>query len=72
LVKSEELERNVINPPNLDRLPKLREYRIVAIGTLIAMPCTEIHLKNTGEISEIKVKGIEKLKTGFRLYYDCI
>ncbi len=72
LVKSKELERNVINPPNLDRLPKLREYRIVAIGTLIAMPCTGTHLKNTGEISEIKVKEIEKLKTGFRLYYDCI
>ncbi len=69
-VNRERLEEVVFNAPNLARLPESESYRIVVIEGVNGIPCTGTHLKRTGEISLIKILGVEKVNDGFKLYYD--
>ncbi len=69
-VRREELGRALLNAPNLSRLPDAEVYRVVAIEGVNAMPCTGTHVRRTGEVGEIMIRGVESVGGGFRLVYD--
>jgi len=69
-VSKNELKQNIINAPNLGRLPENDKYRIVMIDGLNAMPCTGTHVKNTSEIGKIVISGVEEIVDGFKLFYN--
>ena len=70
-VGSDELRNGVVGAPNLSRLPQAREYRIVSIEGVNAMPCTGTHVRNTEEVGKILIKGADSLgSNSFRLNYD--
>ncbi len=68
-VQREELENACRMAPNLGRLPKLDEYRIVDIEGVNAIPCTGTHVRDLSEIGVVKILGAEKKEEGFRLFY---
>ena len=69
-VRSSELERAVLNAPNMSRLPEADVYRVVAIEGVNAIPCTGTHVKRTSEVGRILIKAIEDLGGSFKLVYD--
>lgn len=70
--KPGELERRILNAPNIGRLPPaVSRYRIVATRGVNAIPCTGTHVRNTREVGKIIVKEVEPMEDdSFKLYYD--
>ncbi|MEM2025564.1 MAG: alanyl-tRNA editing protein, partial [Desulfurococcaceae archaeon] len=68
-VPRKDLQGIVYNAPNLLRLPERDLYRVVEIQGINAMPCTGTHVKNTGEIKEIKITKAEPYLNGYKLFY---
>jgi len=59
----------VYGAPNLGRLPPAREYRIVEIVGVNAMPCTGTHVRRTGEVGRIVLERAEPTGRGWKVYY---
>ncbi len=68
-VGPEDLGSAAYNAPNLDRLPRAREYRLVEIPGRNSIPCSGTHVSRTGEVGEIRVLGALPIEGGFRLRY---
>lgn len=68
----ESLLKIAFNAPNLDRLPPSEKYRVVVIEGVNGIPCTGTHVKETSEVGEIKIIGMEKLERGFKLFYNVL
>jgi len=68
-VNYKELAKHLHNAPNIDRIPHVEKYRIVSIPGVNSMPCTGTHVKRTGEIRKFKIREMEKIENGWRIYY---
>ena len=56
--------------PNFDRLPSLKQLRLVTIEGCRPIACGGTHLRDISEVRGIKVKGLEKVPEGFRIHFD--
>jgi alanyl-tRNA synthetase len=65
-----ELKRRAPNAPNLLRLPKLENYRVVTIQGHEPIPCSGTHLRDIKEIKNVALNKIEQQGENFRIYYD--
>jgi len=61
----EQLNKYVVNAPNIDRLPPADIYRIVVIEDVNAIPCTGTHVANTREVGKNTCKGSRKNRQWF-------
>jgi len=69
-ISYEELLKRAPYAPNIYRLPSLKNYRIVTIEGRNPIPCAGTHLRDIKEIGHFSIKRMEKLASGFRVYYD--
>ena len=65
-----ELVERAPDAPNIYRIPMLERYRIVTIEECDPIPCAGTHLKDVKEIGSFSLKTVEKVSSGFRVYYD--
>jgi alanyl-tRNA synthetase len=69
-IPHEELLRRAPNAPNIYRLPRLKDYRIVTIEGCNPIPCAGTHLRDIKEIGCFSIKRLERLASSFRVYYE--
>ena len=63
-------ERLIGGAPNLARLPKIEQLRVVTIEDQIPIPCGGTHVKNLKEIGGLQVTRMERVEMGFRLHFE--
>ena len=63
-------ERLIGGAPNIARLPKMEQLRIVTIQGQIPIPCGGTHVRNLQEIGVLEVTRIEPMDSGFRLHFE--
>ena len=66
----EELIKKAPNAPNLHRIPKKDELRIVTIQDCESIPCGGTHVEKLGEIKKIVFNKIEPTENGYKIFYD--
>ena len=69
-LKRADAERLIRGAPNLARLPKTEQLRIVTIEEQIPIPCGGTHVKNLKEIGALEVTRTEPVEMGFRLHFE--
>jgi alanyl-tRNA synthetase len=62
-------EQLIGGAPNLARLPKTEQLRIVTIEGQTPIPCGGTHVKNIREIGALEVTRMELVELGFRLHF---
>ncbi len=68
-VSPEELDKYLYNAPNIDRIPHAKVYRIISIPGVNSMPCTGTHVRRTSEVRRLKIKEVDSVGDGWRIYY---
>jgi len=63
-------ERLIGGAPNLARLPKIEQLRVVTIEDQIPIPCGGTHVMNLREIGALQVTRMERVEMGFRLHFE--
>jgi alanyl-tRNA synthetase len=63
-------ERLITDAPNLARLPKSDQLRIVTIEGQLPIPCGGTHVRSLKEIGAVEVRRTEPAETGFRLHFE--
>jgi len=63
-------ERLIADAPNLARLPKSDQLRIVTIEGQLPIPCGGTHVRSLKEIGAVEVRRTEPAKAGFRLHFE--
>jgi alanyl-tRNA synthetase len=69
-VAADEVHCSFSDSPNFDRLPSLKQLRLVTIQGCRPIACGGTHLRNISEAKGIKIKGLENVPEGFRIHYD--
>ncbi len=69
-VAADEVHHSFSDSPNLDRLPSLKQLRLVTIEGCRPIACGGTHLRDISEAKGIKVKRLEKIPEGFRIHFD--
>jgi alanyl-tRNA synthetase len=63
-------EQLIGDAPNLARLPKSEQLRIVTIEGQLPIPCGGTHVRNLREVGALEVKRAEPAEAGFRLHFE--
>ena len=69
-VETGAVHQSFSDSPNFDRLPSLKQLRLVTIEGCRPIACGGTHLRDISEVRGIKVKGLEKVPEGFRIHFD--
>ncbi len=60
-----------LDAPNEERLPKsAKELRLVRVGDFEWIPCGGTHVNSTKEIGGFRIKGVNPIEGGYRIYFD--
>ncbi len=71
-VTAEEIRQSFSDSPNFDRLPSVKQLRMITIEGCRPIACGGTHLHNISEAKGIKIKRVEKVPEGFRMHYDVV
>lgn len=71
-ISAKELLDRSPNAPNIYRLPRLDNYRIVTIEGCEPIPCGGTHLNDIKDIKNIVLNSIKEAERGFKVYYDVL
>jgi alanyl-tRNA synthetase len=63
-------ERLIGDAPNLARLPKSEQLRIVTVEGQLPIPCGGTHLRNLREVGALEVRGADPVEAGFKLHFE--